>query len=90
MKDKDGKPATITVVFKADGKLAITMGPFDLIGTWKLTKEDGKALTIDTEMTLPDFGGKGENKSDKKVFSITFENDNTIVMTPTEKKTRRR
>ena len=86
MPDKDGKPVTVTFEFKADGKMAINMGPFDLTGTYKVTKEDGKTLTVDTEMSLPDLGGKGAGNSDKKVFTITFENDNTIVMTPTDKK----
>jgi hypothetical protein len=86
MKDKEGKPGVISVEFETDGKLKISVGPFDLTGTWKVAKENGKTLTVDTEVSFPDFGGKGESKSDKKTFSITFENDNTIVMSPTDKK----
>jgi hypothetical protein len=37
-------------------------------------------------MSFTDGGGKGEGKLDKKTFSITFDNDNTITMTPTDKK----
>jgi hypothetical protein len=85
-KDKDGKGGVVTVEFKADGKLKINLGPFDLTGTYKVAKEDGKTLTVDTEVSLAGFPGKGESKSDKKTFSITFENDNTIVMSPTDKK----
>ena len=67
--------------------MAVKMGgPFDMDGTWKVAKEEGKTLTIDTEMMLPDFGGKGEAKSDKKTFTITFETDNTIVITSPDKK----
>jgi hypothetical protein len=87
MKDKDGKPLTVTLEFKADGKMAIKMGgPFDMDGTWKVAKEEGKTLTVDTEMTFPDFGGKGPGKSDKETLTIAFENDNTIVITHSEKK----
>ena len=80
---KEGeKPEPVTVEFKADGGFKVTMGPFDLTGTWKQTKEEGKTVTVDTEVSFPGFGEKkGPGKSDKKVFSIVFEDANTIVMT---------
>jgi hypothetical protein len=83
--DKNG-PSRTTVEFKADGKMSFKMGPVEMNGSWKVAKEEGKVLTLDTEMMMPGLGGKGENKSDKKAIIITFENDNTIVMTTTEKK----
>jgi len=74
-----GKPETLTVEFKADGSFKITMGPFDVIGTWMSVKEEGKTLTVDTEATL---AGLGKDKSQKKTFSIVFDDVNTIVMSP--------
>jgi hypothetical protein len=76
------KPETVTVEFKADGGFKVAMGPFDMAGTWKLAKEEGKTVTVDTEVSFPNFGEeKGPGKTDKKVFSIVFEDANAIVMT---------
>jgi hypothetical protein len=86
MKDKDGKPVTMTVEFKADGKLSMKFGPFDLTGTYKVIAEDGKTLNVDTEMSLADLPADQAGKPDKKTFAIKFENDNTIQMMPTDKK----
>ena len=87
MKGKDGKPATVTVEFKADGSITVAMGPIDMKGTWKMTKEEGKTMTIDTEMTMPGFEDpKAPSKPKHTVFTITFEDANTIEMTPTDKK----
>jgi hypothetical protein len=75
------KDETITVEFKADGGFKVAMGPFDLVGTWKLVKEDGKTVTVDTEVTFPGFGDeKAKGKSDKKTLSVVFEDANTVVM----------
>jgi hypothetical protein len=80
---KKGEPDDkSTVEFKADGGLNIAMGPFELTGTWKLTKDEGKTLTIDTDVTPK---GLGEGKSDKKVFKIVFDDANTMTMTPADK-----
>jgi hypothetical protein len=71
-----------TVEFKADGGLKIAMGPFEMTGTWKLAKDEGKTLTIDTDVVMKGFG---EGKSDKKSFKIVFDDPNTMTMTPTDK-----
>jgi|SRR4051812_5583232 len=80
---KKGEPDDkATVEFNADGGLKIAMGPFEMTGTWKLAKEEGKTLTVDTDVVMKGFG---EGKSDKKSFKIVFDDANTMTMTPTEK-----
>jgi uncharacterized protein (TIGR03066 family) len=75
-----------TVEFKADGGLTITMGSppmtFEMTGTWKMAKDEGKTVTIDTDLTLKGFP---DGKSDKKVFKITFDDADTMTMTPADK-----
>lgn len=75
-----------TVEFKADGGMAITMGSppkaFELTGTWKLAKDEGKMVTIDTDLTIKGFP---DGKSDKKEFKITFDDADTMTMTPADK-----
>ncbi len=87
MKDKDGKAAVVTVVFAADGKMTTAVGPFDLRGTYKVTKEDGKTLTLDTEQTFdtPGFKGKDDNKPKSVGMTVTFDGDDAITMSPTDK-----
>jgi hypothetical protein len=85
-----GKLSAMTVEFKADGGLKVAMGPIELTGTYKVVKEDGKVLTVDSEMSFAGFGeikveGKDKEKTDKKTFTITFEDDDTITMNPTDK-----
>ncbi|HKB04323.1 MAG TPA: hypothetical protein VKD90_19015 [Gemmataceae bacterium] len=78
---KGDKPETVTVEFKADHGLKIAMGPFELEGTWKTIKEEGKTVTVETEVTLagmPEL--KDKPKADKKSFNIVFEDANNIVM----------
>jgi len=72
-----------TAEFKSDGGLSIVMGPFEMTGTWKLVKEEGKTMTIDTELSIKGFGEPG--KSDKKSFKIVFDDNDTMTMTPTDK-----
>ena len=77
-----GKSETVTVEFKADQGFKVAMGPFDMTGTWKLLKEEGKTVTVETEVTMPAFGeAKGPGKSDKKTFTVAFEDADTVVMT---------
>ena len=75
-----------TVEFKADGGLTITMGTppmsLEMTGTWKPAKDEGKTVTIDTDVTIKGFP---EGKSDKKVFKITFDDADTMTMTPADK-----
>ena len=82
-----GKVETVTLEFKGDGGLSMVMGPFKLTGTYKVTKEDGKTLMMDTEMTIEGFDDpKGKAKPDKKEMKVVFTDDNTIVMSKTEGK----
>jgi hypothetical protein len=80
-----GKDETMTVEFKADNSLKIEMGPFELTGTWKVVKEEGKTLTVDTEVTLAGFPD-AKGKPDKKTFTVVFQDANTIVMSKAEGK----
>jgi hypothetical protein len=80
---KKGEPDDkATVDFKGDGGMSIVMGPFELSGTWKIAKDEGKTVTIDTDLTVK---GLGEGKSDKKSFKIVFDDANTMTMTPADK-----
>ena len=78
---------TVTLEFKGDGGLSMVMGPFKMKGTYKVTKEDGKTLMMDTEMTIEGFDDPmGKAKPDKKAMKVVFTDDNTIVMSKTEGK----
>jgi hypothetical protein len=83
---KGDKPETATIEFKADNTMKIAAGPFEMKGTWKVVKEEGKTVTIDTEMSSPfDEPGKGPAKTKAMSFSIVFDDANNITMTPTYK-----
>jgi hypothetical protein len=87
-----GKAEVITFEFKADGTMRLAGGPIELTGTYKVVKEDGKTLTLDTEVTGLNIGGqtlgdeKAKPKGDKKTLTVVFEDDDTIVMTPADGK----
>jgi hypothetical protein len=75
------KEETMTVEFKADGGMKISMGPIELKGTYKVVKEDDKTVTFDAELAFEGFGDpKAPAKADKKTLTATFEDANTIVM----------
>jgi hypothetical protein len=95
---KVGKPMSMTVEFKANGELKLDVF-FELTGTWKVVKEEGNTLTIDTEVGMPDF--KFESKTEKgktvekteegvkkerKTFTITFDGPDVITMTDVDDK----
>ncbi|HJZ94150.1 MAG TPA: hypothetical protein VKE40_25020 [Gemmataceae bacterium] len=63
----------ITMEFKADGGLKIALGPFESTGTYKVTKEDGKTVTLDTEVT-----SAATNK--KETLTAVFEDADTVVI----------
>jgi hypothetical protein len=88
LRDKDGKAAIVTVVFAADGKMTIATGPFELRGTYKVAKEDGKTLTLDTEQSLelPGLKRKDDNKAKSVGMTVIFDGDDVITMSPTDKK----
>lgn len=76
---------TITIEFKADGTIELVSGPFDLAGTYKVTKEEGKVLSLDVELASPFGGEKDKDKLEKRAFKVTFEDADTMTMTPTDK-----
>lgn len=83
-----GKMGVVTVEFKADGGMKMVVGPIDITGTYKVVKEDGKVLTVETELTMAGMGDlkMGTKDKDKKQsFTVTFEDDDTITMSPTDK-----
>ena len=79
--DIGGKAETITMEFKADGAFKLVMGPFDIKGTWKLVKEEGKTVTVSTETTFEGFGDpKAPAKANTKTLIAVFEDANTVVI----------
>jgi hypothetical protein len=85
--DFGGKSETVTIEFKADNTMKIAMGPIAMVGTWKVVKEEGKTVTIETEVTLdiPELKGKDTPKPDKKTLTATFDDANNITMTQPDK-----
>jgi hypothetical protein len=85
--DMLGKSETVTFEFKPDGGLRLALGPFEMTGTYKVAKEDGKTVTLDTEMTGLNIGGKTlgdektKTKGDKKTITVVFEDADTISVT---------
>ena len=80
--EEDGakKDEAVTMEFKADGSCKLVMGPIDMAGTYKVTKEEGKVVSFDMELK---FGG--EKDKGKQTFTATFDDADTITMTPTDK-----
>jgi hypothetical protein len=71
----------VTMEFKADGGLKMALGPFEVTGTYKVTKEDGKTVTIDTEVTPAALGElKGTGKNEKKTLTAVFEDADTMTL----------
>jgi hypothetical protein len=77
--DFGGKTETITLEFKKDGVMTINLGPFKLTGTYKVTKEDGKAVHIDSELTIEGFGDD-KSKVDKKSLKVEFDDADNITV----------
>jgi hypothetical protein len=90
---KVGKPMSMTAEFKENGELKLDV-IFELTGTWKVVKEEGNTLTVDTVVEMPDFkfeattkDGKTVEKSEqstkkeRKTFTITFDGPDAMTMT---------
>ena len=79
---KSAKGESMTVEFNGDGAFKMMMGAETFTtGTWKLVKEEGKTVTVETEVADPfEEPGKGPGKRQKKTFSIVFEDAGTAVM----------
>jgi hypothetical protein len=95
---KVGKPISMTVEFKEGGALRADI-LIEMSGTWKVVKEEGNTLTVDTEVDMPDFQfesktEKGKTvektkegvKKEKKTFKITFDGPDAITMTDVDDK----
>ncbi len=77
----EGKTGQITTEFKGDGSFKSAMGPFEMKGTWKLVKEEGKAVTVSTEVAIVGIGDpSAPPKMNKLTFQVVFEDANTVVM----------
>lgn len=79
---KGPKGESMTMEFKADGGFKVSLGPADLItGTWKVVKEEGKTVTVDTEAAFAGVGDlKGSGKAEKKTLTAVFEDANAVVI----------
>jgi hypothetical protein len=77
--DFGGKTEAITLEFKKDGAMTLAMGPFNLKGTFKVTKEDGKTVLIDSEMTIEGFDD-AKGKPDKKSLKIVFDDADNVTI----------
>jgi len=76
---KGGQPDTFTIEFKAGGELKMTVLGFELVGTWKRIKEEGKTVTIDAELSMTD-AGKKTSPSKTVTLSVVFENGDEAVI----------
>jgi hypothetical protein len=89
--DFGGKSVPFTVEFMADNGLKMSMGPPDekeplvMTGTWKLVKEEGKTVTIETELALNVPEVKEKSKPSKKTLTVTFDDANNITTTQADK-----
>lgn len=73
--DKEFK---VTIEFTTDGSLKVQMDELAMKGTYKVVKEEGKTVTIDTEMAF-----EGAPAQKKKMTAI-FEDADNITMSPTD------
>ena len=74
--EKGEKPMPVTAEYNADNTFKGVFGPFAMSGTWKLVKEDGKTVTIETE-AAPD---EMKDMKQKTTLKLVFEDDDTLVM----------
>jgi hypothetical protein len=96
-KPKPGaKELEIGCVFKTDGTMTMDL-LFPMSGTWEVVKADGDKLTVKTVLEMPSFSSESKMEGDKQQettkvstsketqeFSIVFETDDRIVMSPTD------
>lgn len=81
----DKKMDAASAEFKADGTCKLGEGPFAMNGKYTVTKEDGKVVSLDIEMPNPFADEKDKDKLEKKSFTATFEDADTVTITPTDK-----
>jgi hypothetical protein len=77
---RNNQQVSYTIEFKAGGGLKFELpGGHELEGTWNRTKEDGKTVTVDAEVSWADDGNtKGGNH--KVTFLVAFENANEVMI----------
>lgn len=76
----EGKEETISFEFKSDGSAKMSMAFIEMKGTYKVTKEEGKTVTISTEMELEGFGDAKAPPKKDVVLTATFEDADTMVL----------
>jgi hypothetical protein len=80
--------ATVTVEFKADGKVSMAMPKDSIRGTWKALSDSGDKLIVDMEFEK--FSKSPAKEGDKLTvagrlkFSIDFENTDRMTIWPTD------
>jgi hypothetical protein len=75
-KDPDRK---VTLEFKADATLTFTIGGMLVPGTYRIMKEEGKVVTLVTELKYAD------EKESKTTMKATFDDADSMTMTPVDK-----
>ncbi len=87
---------SMEIKFQDDGTMTMEMPLMDdpVSGTWEVTAAEEKKVTIHTVLKMPsfEFSGDGEGNETTKIeynedpqdFSIVFETDDRITMTPTD------
>jgi len=76
----------VNVEFKADNGVAMTLGakdkdPLQMTGTFKVVKEEGKTVTIETEVAPNIPGAKEKLEAKKKTSTVTFDDADNITLT---------
>jgi len=76
---RGNKLESYTIEFKAGGDLKFELpGGHELVGTWNRTKENGKTVTVDVELS-PD-ASNGMGAGHKVTFLVAFENANEVAI----------
>jgi hypothetical protein len=80
MEVRNNEQVSFTIEFKAGGGLKFELpGGHELVGTWNRTKEEGKTVTIDAEVSLPE-DGNGISGVHKVTFLVAFENAHEVAI----------
>lgn len=83
-----GLPTDFKFDFRKDGTFDGEM-IFPVKGMWKVLQKEGKRLTVELHVETPDLAKndpKVQPKTEKLEFTVVFNNDNEMTMTPTNDK----
>ena len=76
---RNNQQVSFGIEFKAGGGLKFVLaGGHELVGTWNRTKEDGKTVTVDVELSHDP--GNGDGAGHKVTFLFAFENANEVMI----------